>query len=312
MKRTIGLILFLLSGLVSAVSLKNIVVFGDSLSDNGNLYEYMQHQLPLSPPYYEGHFSNGPVWVEHLLNLYFPEKPAQHLLNYAFGGAGVSEDPNTEMLFTLNHEIDSYLLSHQEKADAQSLFVVWMGANNYLELANQSAQTVIDVNIGIKHSLQRLADAGAQHILIFNLPNLGKTPYAKFVDAEELLTRSTTDHNQQLRLTVNQLQQDNPAVQWLHFDVNAMLNSFLTEPQHFGFTNVESTCYQSLGVMPIVAQYSKYAMVKMASGINTNVRQDHCEGYLFFDPIHPASRAHELMAVQVRNLLDKAGIEFRN
>lgn len=316
MKRIIGLILFLFSvlfsGLVSAVSLKNVVVFGDSLSDNGNLYEYMQHQLPLSPPYYAGRFSNGPLWVERLLNFYFPQTSAQHLLDYAFGGAGVSEDPNSEMLFTLNHEIDSYLLSHQEKADAQSLFVVWVGANNYLEHEGRSTQTVIDVNDGIKHSLQRLADAGAHHILIFNLPDLGKTPYAKFIHAEEILTRSTIEHNQKLLLTINQLQQDNPAVQWLHFDVNALLNSFLTDPLRYGFTNVDSTCYGSMAALPILAQYSKYPMVKVASRININVGQDHCDGYLFFDPIHPAARANELMANQVRQLLDQAGILLRD
>ena len=308
MKGIIGLILFLFSGLTFAGSLKNVVVFGDSLSDNGNLYEYMQHQLPLSPPYFEGRFSNGPLWVEHLLNYYFPKTPAQHLLDYAFGGAGVSLDPNTQMLFTLDHEIDSYLLSHQENADAHSLFVVWVGANNYLDLDNQSAQTVIEVNEGIKHSLQRLADAGAKHILIFNLPDLGKTPYAKLVHVEELLTSLTSEHNQKLLFTINQLKRDNPAVQWLSFDVNALLNSFLTDPQRFGFTHVDSTCYESRVAMPILTQYSQYSMVKMASRININSRQDHCEGYLFFDPIHPASRAHELMANDVRQLLDTAGI----
>ena len=29
-----------------------MVVFGDSLSDNGNLYRYMWYKLPLSPPYF--------------------------------------------------------------------------------------------------------------------------------------------------------------------------------------------------------------------------------------------------------------------
>src|SRR3990167_10013672 len=156
MRSLIGFILFLFSGFISAASLKNVVVFGDSLSENGNLYEYMQHELPLSPPYFEGRFSNGPLWIEHVLNFYFPQHAEQHLLDYAFGGAGVSEDPKTQMLFTLNHEIDSYLLSHQEKADSQSLFIVWIGANNYLELDSQSAQTVIEVNDGIEHSVQRL------------------------------------------------------------------------------------------------------------------------------------------------------------
>ena len=29
--------------------LKNIVILGDSLSDTGNLYDYMHHEIPKSP-----------------------------------------------------------------------------------------------------------------------------------------------------------------------------------------------------------------------------------------------------------------------
>lgn len=41
---------FLFSGIISATPLHNIVIFGDSLSDNGNLYEFMKKQIPQSPP----------------------------------------------------------------------------------------------------------------------------------------------------------------------------------------------------------------------------------------------------------------------
>ena len=39
---------------------EQIVVFGDSLSDNGN--QYKNTGQPPSPPYYNGRFSNGPTW----------------------------------------------------------------------------------------------------------------------------------------------------------------------------------------------------------------------------------------------------------
>ena len=96
MKRLCCVVLFLCQSVVFASPLKNVVMFGDSLSDNGNLYEYMQRQLPQSPPYYEGRFADGPVWVERLVELYFPDDAPVHLLDYAFGGAGISEDPELE------------------------------------------------------------------------------------------------------------------------------------------------------------------------------------------------------------------------
>src|SRR5215469_5066295 len=42
----------------------NIIVFGDSLPDTGNAFEATGHREPASPPYFDGRFSNGPVWVE--------------------------------------------------------------------------------------------------------------------------------------------------------------------------------------------------------------------------------------------------------
>ena len=41
-----------------------IFVFGDSYCDVGNIYAYTGGLKPLSPPYYKGRFSNGPIWVE--------------------------------------------------------------------------------------------------------------------------------------------------------------------------------------------------------------------------------------------------------
>jgi outer membrane lipase/esterase len=47
--------------LVSAAAFTNVIVYGDSLSDNGNLYALMGE--PPSSPYWMGRFSNGPVTV---------------------------------------------------------------------------------------------------------------------------------------------------------------------------------------------------------------------------------------------------------
>jgi hypothetical protein len=50
---------------VSAVSaFDKIIAFADSFTDNGN--DYNHSQFPVSPPYYEGRFSNGPTWLEHI------------------------------------------------------------------------------------------------------------------------------------------------------------------------------------------------------------------------------------------------------
>ena len=74
----------------SAQSYTRLVVFGDSLSDNGNLYAVTGGTQPLSPPYYQGRFSNGPVFTELLgfnAGRYTAGAPVTGSVNYAFGGA---------------------------------------------------------------------------------------------------------------------------------------------------------------------------------------------------------------------------------
>ena len=44
---------------------QNVVVFGDSLSDQGNVFLHSNETFPLEP-YYKGRFSNRRVWVELL------------------------------------------------------------------------------------------------------------------------------------------------------------------------------------------------------------------------------------------------------
>jgi len=49
----------------AAAAYTSIFAFGDSLSDAGNLFSESEHTIPLKP-YVDGHFSNGPTWVEDL------------------------------------------------------------------------------------------------------------------------------------------------------------------------------------------------------------------------------------------------------
>ena len=203
MKIILMALAFLFSTLLSAAPLNKIVIFGDSLSDNGNLYEYMKHQLPVSPPYFKGRFTNGPIWVELLTKSYYPTNSKEHLFDYAFGGAGVMEDEDSDDgLFTLRREIDSYFLVNQDKADANSMYIVWIGSNNYLAIPDDVEKSLSDVNLGLQHGLQRLVDKGAKHIMVVNVPNLGKTPAARDFDAVDVLTYLSNQHNETLEKNI--------------------------------------------------------------------------------------------------------------
>lgn len=301
---TIFFVLF--SGIGLAEPLNNIVVFGDSLSDNGNLYEYMQHRIPSSPPYFEGRFSNGPVWIEHLTSSVFPGNEAAHLLDYAFGGAAVVDGMDDDAaLFTLKREVDAYLIAHHNQADPLSLFIVWIGANNYLALSDDVEKTVDDVNKGIRKELERLAQSGARHVLVLNLPDLGSTPAAREFDKQAELSTYSRLHNDTLAKSIDSLQSIYPQVQWVAFDTDRLFRELLDSPEAFGFKNTTDTCYDILVDKP-----SRHTVLTMVSNISLKPRDERCDDYLFFDPIHSTSIAHKLLAEKVRAHLEAVGIEF--
>ena len=318
MKRFILSILLCVTFSVSAAPLTRVVVFGDSLSDNGNLYEFMRHQLPISPPYFEGRFTNGPVWIEHVMNHYYPDNAREHLLNYAFGGSGVGEDEDDpdESIFTLRSEVDSYLLAHQDRADADSLFVLWMGANNYIAGPDNPEQTITQVNKGIVRQAERLVQKGAQHILLATIPDLGHTPWAIDFELTAEWTDSSLKHNALLRKNFISLKNQYPKVEWILLDVDRMFDEALQFPERYGFINTTGTCYEA--AMPsqstqqlMQARAPHVPLFKMLGAVRPSGDANVCDGYLFFDPIHPSARAHELIGHEAIKLFDALGLEFK-
>src|SRR5690606_34523184 len=78
-----------LAGAANAQTYGRLVVFGDSLSDSGNLYLATGGTNPPSPPYSQ-RYSNGPVFTEMLgfnLGLYAAGAPFTGNINFAFAGA---------------------------------------------------------------------------------------------------------------------------------------------------------------------------------------------------------------------------------
>lgn len=315
--------LLLVALLFSAVSgtfakdLQNFVVFGDSLSDNGNLYEYLKRQLPPSPPYFKGRFSNGYIWVEQLAQGYYPNDWQQHIQNYAFGGAGVAysfdgdSNADDDVLFSLGREVDSYLLAHQDKAASNSLFAVWIGSNNYISSQYSPEKTARGVVGGITQKLALLAQKGAKHVLVVNLPDMGKSPAARLIYSEKQLSLSSELHNKALAEAVAELTESYPDVQWLLFDAAKTFDDAMQNPDKYGFTNVTDTCYQSLLDDEPQAQEDSKFLLKITSTLDASAkRKDACDGYFFFDLVHPTALTHKVMAEMMREFLHAHGVTY--
>lgn len=309
-----GSFLFIFSLICSANPVNQIVVFGDSLSDNGNLYEYMHHQLPQSPPYFDGRFADGPIWAERLVNFYFSKKPEAHLLDYAFGGAGVlSEANDDDELFTLKREVDTFLLTHNDQAKSDDLYCFWIGGNNYLGLPDDVDTTVSDVITGTKKDIERLVQKGAKHILIMNLPDLGKTPLAKEFESEAQYTTYSTLHNQRLHDMYLKLRDVYPDVHWYYYDTHLVFADLFKNPEQYGLENITGTCYDAT----VHNISSPNAVLKMVANVKAKQSlgvgsKNQCDSFIFFDLIHPTQKVHQIAADSLIALFEKENLHFNS
>src|SRR5574337_1942593 len=104
----------------------DVIVFGDSLSDVGNVFVLSGGTIPPSPPYFQGRFSNGPVWVEGLAN-HLGKTESPSLLggtDFAFGGARIASGGPVP---TLVGQANMYLALTGGAADPNALYVLWGG-----------------------------------------------------------------------------------------------------------------------------------------------------------------------------------------
>lgn len=182
-----------------------IYVFGDSYCDVGNIYLITGGAEPLSPPYYMGRFSNGPIWVEHVASAMglqmLPELEGG--TDYAFGGAWATEPQVTAAgtIPDVPEQVALYLSQHGGKADPNALYVLEGGGNDIignLAVSGASANELgFKIALTISESELALRRAGARNFLIPDLFNVGLLPAAQanpsFADAASVATDKYLD-----------------------------------------------------------------------------------------------------------------------
>lgn len=272
-----------------AASYDQMVVFGDSLSDNGNFSTLLGPGTLASLNYDARRITDGPqttpstsitgVTVEHLNQLLGLPSLDPALLggnNYAWARAttqfnapdfihGITPGTGAQVL--------SYLSTHPQ-ASPDSLYVMWAGANDLLNATTpaeiQAAEQAAITNLNLQ--ISGLLNAGAKTILWFNLPDLSLTPLG--VAAGAALS-------QQYHLASLQFRDDwarsldfykiaHPEANVLGVDTYAFLVSLVSQPSAYGFTNVTTPAQGQIGVNP--------------------------DDYLFWDSLHPTTKADLALA----------------
>ncbi|OYD88563.1 GDSL family lipase [Nostoc sp. 'Peltigera membranacea cyanobiont' 213] len=288
------LLSFMLPLKASAASFSKFYVFGDSLSDTGNVFAATgglvapTTAIPQDPPYFQGRFSNQQVWVDYLgdqLGLtpspYITLNPAipNQGINFAVGGASSGQGnavvPNAPLPGVLEQVglLTQPILQANQKLDPNALYAVWGGANDYVfGQATNTTQTVQNLS----DAVGLLASSGAKNILVFNLPDLGKIPLALATGQSNNLTALTNEHNKELAEELDKFS-NNPDLNLISVNVSSLFNQIQSNPGEFGFQNVTNPC--------VVGNFQ--TIISVCSQPND---------YLFYDSVHPTTNAHKLIA----------------
>jgi phospholipase/lecithinase/hemolysin len=216
-----------------------IYVFGDSYCDVGNIFIATGGAEPAAP-YYNGRFSNGPIWIEHVAGgLGLPMKPyLAGGTDYAFGGAFATAPQGS--IPSVPEQVGLYLAGHGGKADPNALYVIEGGGNDILDATGGSPDALgFQIATAIAESELALRRAGARHFVIPNLFDVGLIPAGQANAAFD--HEAVVATNRYLNLLLG-LEDWIEGVHILRLDVYSLLESLENDPTHYGFTNITTPC----------------------------------------------------------------------
>lgn len=243
----------------------DIVVFGDSLSDNGNLFFIDGQPKPDPEIYYQGRFSNGLVWVEYLAN---PQRLNASLSDRALGGA------QSDGLLPpgLIEQVSVYIATDGPQLSSSALFIIWIGGNDYFN----GDGNFMDAVANIKDAMERLVEFGARHLLVMNLPDLGTIPDTLGLPEAGPASAFSVAFNNELTTMLDAFSLEYPQIGLYEFDVFSFFRAIQDDPAAFGFKNATDPS-------------PNFMIPNNFDG----------GGHVFWDDKHPTTKTHALLADQV-------------
>ncbi|MDD1428695.1 SGNH/GDSL hydrolase family protein, partial [Dolichospermum sp. ST_sed9] len=255
---------------------KNLVIFGDSLSDTGNAYKASGNTFP-APPNYQGRLSNGLIWADYFApDLQFTDQSIQ---NYAFLGAntGISNTFGSITVPGLLTQIQQFKTLNANSLGKDGLYVIWAGVNDFLSLTTDPTQPVTNAVNNISSAIATLAGLGAKEIVVGNLTDLGSLPLSIASNNVANARAISIVFNTALKQALNNLE---PAlnIDLTLVDIFGLSTAVQTNPANYKFTNITQP------------------LIPVTNPVDPNQ-------YAFWDNVHPTTRLHQLVTDTFKNTL---------
>lgn len=282
-------------------------VFGDSLSDRGNLAEAFGANFP-NPPSFHDSFTNGPVAVQLLAqSLGLNADPSLWVTGFKdvhglFGGA--SYVPGTSYAvagataagaavggpanINLPQQVAAYSAFSGLKADPSALYVVFIGGNDVRNATlRKTGAPAVTAGVNAELSaISTLAGEGAKSFLVVNVPDVGVIP--EFTSLGAAASASATSlsvaYDQKLATGLASLEPGLPAGDVVHtFDLFGFNEGIAANAAAYGFTNTTDPCFTT-------TPFSAATTAACGPGA-ANIGS-----FIYWDQIHPTAGVHALWA----------------
>lgn len=285
-------------------------VFGDSLSDRGNLAEAIGHNFP-SPPFVHDSFTDGPTAVQVLAqHLGLTADPSLYPTNFVdanklglvsgtnyavAGGTAGNRVVGTQIVEgvpggNLPTQIGAYLTLSGGHASTSALYTVFIGGNDVRTAAHTGDATFVTEGVQTELAgIQALESAGATNLLVVNVPDVGRIPEFTqgYPSQASTATADTVAYNQALASGLSALM--SPSITLKLFDFYTLDNTLLGATNPLGFTNLTDPCYLNTGAgissAPAPLQINPACgAIDPATGQAANI-----DRFAFWDAIHPTA-----------------------
>ena len=262
----------------------NLIAFGDSLSDMGNGKNSILN-VPDVPPYWQGRFSNGQVWLEYMSDSYGVSTTIGSGTsagdNRAFGGSQTGQGYSYVLLPNVGTQISNYLSNVQSSIPSDTVVSLWSGGNDFL-YGTANANTIV---ANMESHIRQLEGAGADEFILPNLPPLEKTPevLSRSQNQQNAIGSEVVLYNQKLTTLAGDLRIELGIT--IHFiDAWSIFNEILQNKESLGLTNTQdAACSGGISLLPL-------PICSSGDSVVSNVDE-----YLFFDKAHPTRVMHKFI-----------------